>query len=168
MAAERSGGYRLAWWTDPAPEEHLASLAAAMSRFVEEIPLGDLDLLPQAWTPQRLREREARRAEQHREMLTVVALAPSGEVAGYTNLVVSPHAPRQVDIFDTLVLPDHRGHRLGLAMKVLLHQQLRALHPGAELVATGNATTNRWMNDVNEQLGYELVDRVLELQKVLK
>ena len=62
QAAERLGDYRLAWWTDPAPEEHLASLAAAMSRFVEEIPLGDLDLQPQAWTPERLRVREARRA----------------------------------------------------------------------------------------------------------
>jgi hypothetical protein len=50
---------------------------------------------------------------------------------------------------------------------VLLHQQIRVLHPGAELIATGNATTNRWMNDVNEQLGYRPVDRNLELQKVL-
>jgi len=138
-----------------------------MSRFIEEIPLGDLDFRPQAWTPERLREREARRAKQRRELLTVVALAPSGEVAGYTNLALSPHAPRLADIGDTLVLPDHRGHRLGLALKVLLHQQVRALHPGAELIATGNATTNRWMSDVNEQLGYRPVDRILELQKVL-
>ena len=166
-AAERQGDYRLAWWTEPAPEEHLASLAAAMSRFLEEIPLGDLDLQPQAWTPERLRTREARHAAQRREYLTVVALAPSGEVAGYTNLGLSPHAPRLADIGDTLVLPDHRGHRLGLAMKVLLHQQVRVLHPGAELIATGNATVNRWMNDVNEQLGYRPVDRSLELQKLL-
>jgi GNAT superfamily N-acetyltransferase len=167
-AAERLADYRLAWWTDPAPEEHLASLAAAMSRFIEEIPLGDLDLEPEAWTPERLRGREARRAAQDRDQLTVVALEPSGEVAGYTNLTFAPHAPRKADIGDTLVLPGHRGHRLGLAMKVLLHQQLRALHPGAELIATGNATVNRWMNDVNEQLGYQLVDRCLELQKVLE
>ena len=52
-------------------------------------------------------------------------------------------------------------------MKVLLHQQLRALHPGAELIVTGNATTNRWMNAVNDQLGYQLVDRLLELQKLV-
>jgi GNAT superfamily N-acetyltransferase len=167
QAAERLGDYRLLWWTDPAPEEHLASLAAAMSRFLEEIPLGDLDLQPEAWTPERLRAHAARRAAQHRDQLMVVALAPSGEVAGYTNLTIAPHAPRLAGIEDTLVLPDHRGHRLGLAMKVLLHQQVRALHPGAELIATGNATTNRWMNDVNEQLGYQLVDRCLELQKVL-
>ena len=167
QAAERLGDYRLAWWTDPTPEEHIDSLAAAMSRFLGEIPLGDLDLHPQAWTAERLRLREARRAAQRREQLTVVALAPSGEVAGYTNLTLSPHAPRLADIGDTLVLPDHRGHRLGLAVKVLLHQQVRVLHPGAELIATGNATTNRWMNDVNEQLGYRPVDRCLELQKVL-
>ena len=67
QAAERRGDYRLEWWTDPAPEEHLASLAAAMSRFLEEIPLGDLDLEPQTWTPERLRGREARRAAQRRE-----------------------------------------------------------------------------------------------------
>ena len=67
LAAERRGDYRLAWWTDPAPEEHLASLAAAMSRFLGEIPLGDLDVKPQAWTPERLRAREARRAAQQRD-----------------------------------------------------------------------------------------------------
>jgi GNAT superfamily N-acetyltransferase len=166
-AAERRGDYRLEWWLDPAPGEHLASLAAAVSRFVEEIPLGDLDLEPQKMTAERLRGREERRARQRRQQLTVVALAPSGEVAGYTNLVLSPHAPRLADIGDTLVLPDHRGHRLGLGMKVLLHQKVRELFPGAELIATGNATVNSYMNAVNEQLGYRLVDRNLELQKLL-
>jgi GNAT superfamily N-acetyltransferase len=167
LAAGRRGDYRLACWTDPAPEEHLASLAAAMSRFLEEIPLGDLDLQPETWTAERLRAGEARRAAQRREQLTVVALASSGEVAGYTDLTLAPHAPRVASIGDTLVLPDHRGHRLGLALKVLLHQQVMALHPGVELIATGNANVNRWMNAVNEQLGYRPVDRCLELQKVL-
>jgi GNAT superfamily N-acetyltransferase len=165
-AAERLGEYRLAWWVDPAPEEHVASLAAAMSRFLGEIPLGELDLRPQAFDPQRIRAGEARRAAQRRQKLTVVALAPDGEVAGFTDAQLSPHAPRLADIGSTLVLADHRGHRLGLAVKVLLHRQLRALHPGAELLETSNATTNRWMNDVNDQLGYRLVARLLELQKV--
>jgi GNAT superfamily N-acetyltransferase len=168
QAAEKLGDHRLEWWLDPAPEEHLASLAAAASRFVEEIPLGDLDLRPLKLTAERLRDREERRARQRRQQLTVVALAPSGDVAGYTNLILSPHAPRLAEIGDTLVLPGHRGHRLGLAMKVLLHQKVRELFPGAELVATGNATTNSFMNAVNEQLGYELVDRNLELQKIVE
>jgi GNAT superfamily N-acetyltransferase len=167
LAEERLGDYRLEWWTDPAPEERLASLAAAMRRFVEEIPLGDLDFQPQAWTAERLRGREDRRAAQRRVQLVVAALSPADEVVGYTKLTLSPHAPRLADIDDTLVLPGHRGHRLGLGMKVLLHQKVRELFPGAELIATGNATVNQWMNDVNEQLGYRLVDRCLELQKVV-
>jgi hypothetical protein len=130
--------------------------------------LGDLDLVPQAWTSERLRVREARRAAQRRDQLTVVALTPVGAVAGYTNAHFSPHAPRLADIGDTLVLPDHRGHRLGLAMKVLLHQKLRELYPAAQLIATGNATSNSQMNDVNDQLGYRLVDRALEMQKVIR
>ena len=52
-------------------------------------------------------------------------------------------------------------------MKVLLHQRVRELFPGVELIATGNATSNSFMNAVNEQLGYELVDRNLELQKIV-
>ena len=94
----------------------------------------------------------------------MVALAPSGEVAGFTDLT-----SRNAHDWPTwgAVLPDHRGHRLCLAIKVLLHQQVRTLHPGVGLIATGNATTNRWMNDVNEQLGYRPVDRNLEPQKLL-
>jgi GNAT superfamily N-acetyltransferase len=166
-AAERRDDYELVWWTDPTPEEHVAGLCAAMSRFIGEIPLGDLDLQAQAWTPERLRAREERRLAQGRLVVLVAAVAPDGSLAGYTNLTWSQHAPRVADIMDTLVLPEHRGHRLGLGMKVLLHQQLRRLSPDTELVATGNATTNRWMNEVNEQLGYRVVDRTLELQKVL-
>ncbi|QIG41797.1 GNAT family N-acetyltransferase [Nocardioides anomalus] len=92
-AAARLGDHRLAWWVDPAPEEHLVSLAAGRSRFLEEIPLGELDLRPQAWTPERIRSGEARRAAQRRQQLTVIALTPDGGVAGFAEAVVAPHAP---------------------------------------------------------------------------
>ena len=44
-------------------------------------------------------------------------------------------------------------------MKVLLHQQAARALPRAELIVTGNATINRWMNAVNDELGYRPVDR---------
>ena len=169
QAAERLGDYRLAWWTDPAPEEHLASLAAAMSRFVEEIPLGDLDL--RARRPgrrERLREREARRAAQRREQLTVVALAPSGEVAGYTDLeAVAARAAARSTSATPWCCPTTAATGSAWPSRCCCTSRLRSSAPGAELVATGNATTNSWMNAVNEQLGYRPVDRILELQKVL-
>jgi len=167
-AAERLDGYRLVWWRDRAPEEHVAAVAELYSRFIGEIPLGDLDLRPQVFDVQRIRDGEERRMSTGQATLLVAAVAPTGELVGYTNLVLPVAAPRLADIDSTLVLPEHRGHRLGLAMKVLLHQRLRAEFPDAELLVTGNADVNDHMNAVNERLGYRPVDRALELQKLVR
>lgn len=167
-AVERLDGYRLVWWRDRAPEEHVAALAVLHSRFLGEIPLGDLDLQPQVFDVQRIRDGEERRLRTGHTTLLVAALAPSGELVGYSSLVLPRESPRVADIDSTLVLPEHRGHRLGLAMKVLLHQRLRAESPETELLVTGNADANDHMNAVNERLGYTAVDRSLGLQKLLR
>jgi GNAT superfamily N-acetyltransferase len=166
-AAERTGGYDLVWWRDRAPEEHVEGIASLHSRFVGEIPLGDLDLRPQTFDAQRIRDGEDRRLSTGQATILVAAVAPSGELVGYSNLVLALEAPRVAEIDSTLVLPDHRGHRLGLAMKVLLHQRLRAEFPEVELLVTGNADVNDHMNAVNERLGYRAVDRALELQRLV-
>jgi hypothetical protein len=85
---------------------------------------------------------------------------------GYSSLGLPRSAPRVAFIDSTLVLPEHRGHRLGLAIKVLLHQRLRAEFPATELVVTGNADVNDHMNAVNDRLGYRPVERALEVQKI--
>jgi GNAT superfamily N-acetyltransferase len=167
QAAPRLGGYRLVWWLDPTPDDYGEGLAALYSRFLGEIPLGDLDLRPQTFDVARIRHAEARHLRTRHAHLVAAAVAPTGELAGYTDLTVHLDAPRLANIDSTLVLPEHRGHRLGLAMKVLLHQRLRAESPATELVVTGNADVNDHMNAVNEQLGYRPVDRNLELQKVV-
>ena len=105
LAAEKQGDYELVCWPIPVPEEHLQSLGEAMSLFLSQIPLGDLDLEPEVWTPERLRRVEARRIAQRRDVLTVAALTPAGEVAGYTSVGVAPHAPRVCGIGETIVLP---------------------------------------------------------------
>jgi len=167
-AAERLDGYRLVWWRDRAPDEHVAAVAELHSRFIGEIPLGDLDLRPQVFDAQRIRDNEERRMSSGQAALLVAAVAPTGELVGYSNLVLPLATPRLADIDSTLVLPEHRGHRLGLAMKVLLHQRLRAEFPETELLVTGNADVNDHMNAVNERLGYRPVDRALELQKLVR
>lgn len=166
-AAERLGGYRLVSWAGPAPEEHVDALCALLSRFLSEAPLGEMDIRPVTWTRDRLRRTEDRMVSGGLDHVLVAAVAPDGALAGYSDLTVSRAAPRLGWINSTLVLPEHRGHRLGLAMKVRLHEETRRRVPDCRLVATYNATVNRWMNAVNEQLGYRVADRCLELQKVL-
>lgn len=37
QAGERTDGYRLVWWLDPAPDEHVEGLAALYSRFLRPV-----------------------------------------------------------------------------------------------------------------------------------
>jgi GNAT superfamily N-acetyltransferase len=167
LAAERTADYDVVAWTGPTPVEHMDALCALFSRFLTEAPLGDMDIQPMTWTPERVRQEEERMERAGVDHLLVAAVAPDGSLVGYSKLRVSRAAPRLAALASTLVLPEHRGHRLGLAMKVRLHQEARQRFPACELVGTGNASVNRWMNAVNEQLGYVVVDRCLDLQKVL-
>jgi hypothetical protein len=93
-----------------------------------------------------------------RPLLVSVALhVPSGKLAGINELSVSNDRTRPVGQEDTLVLQEHRGHRLGMLLKVANLQELATLAPEAPLVFTFNAEENRPMLNVNEAVGFRAV-----------
>ena len=55
---------------------------------------------------------------------------------------------------DTLVAKAHRGHRLGMLVKVLNLRRLQKDHPEVELVVTFNAVENDHMLAINVALGF--------------
>jgi RimJ/RimL family protein N-acetyltransferase len=59
----------------------------------------------------------------------------------------------------TGVTSKHRGHRLGLLVKVAMVEWLRAAEPAVERIQTWNAESNRYMIAVNEALGYTILGR---------
>ena len=69
--------------------------------------------------------------------------------------------------WDTLVLADHRGHRLGQLVKAANLRALRAGLPQVRRVVTWNAESNAPMLRVNRALGFEPVGRMVEWQKSL-
>ena len=66
-----------------------------------------------------------------------------------------------------MVDPAHRGHRLGLALKMATHDLALATYPELVILDTSNAEVNTHMNAVNEALGYRTIETLLELQKKL-
>ena len=54
----------------------------------------------------------------------------------------------------TLVRRDHRGHRLGTAVKIANLRALQQARPEATEVKTQNAETNAWMVGINVRLGF--------------
>ncbi len=97
--------------------------------------------------------------------LTALAIAPDGSVAGFSDVRVSAAGPRGSYNGVTLIDPEHRGHRLGLAVKIATHDLALASFDSLETVATSNAEVNSQMVAVNEALGYRTTATALELQK---
>jgi len=160
-------GYRVEVVDGRTPEEHLDDVCAVLSSFLGETPENDLDLNLEHWTPARIREHEERMEAMGRAEVVALAVAPDGHVGGYSDLAIDRGDPRHASVGITLVLPAHRGHRLGLAMKLATHRRLLELFPGCAYVETTNAGDNAAMNAVNEQLGYRVVERALDVQKRL-
>lgn len=161
----RLGDYRIEVFEDVTPDHWVDGVCAMLRAFIGEIPAGDLDVEAGNWTPGRLREHEARLRDTDRAWVVGVAVAPDGSLCGFTEVGVTRQDPRLGRIGGTLVLPGHRGHALGLGMKLASHRRVRGLFPGCESIETTNADVNAWMNTINERMGYRVVERVLDVQK---
>lgn len=162
------GDYRIVTWDTVAPDEHVAEFGRLLSGFLAQIPLGDLALEDSEWTVERLRTSERRMLQLRRHMLTAVAVAPDGTLAGCSDVRVNEAAPESADIGITLVSEGHRGRRLGLAMKLATHRMLLDGYPTCRRATTSNAAVNQQMAAVNHRLGYRVVEDLIELQKVLE
>jgi GNAT superfamily N-acetyltransferase len=161
------GEYRIVTWRDTCPDEYVESFGRAVSQVMSLVPQGDLDLEDRDWTVERIRA-----AEQHRRdigLVTIesVAVDPDGTVVGLTGVRANLGDPRVARISVTMVLPEHRGYRLGLATKLASHRVLRAQVPECELVTTSNAESNAHMNAINEAMGYRQLETLVEYHKAL-
>ncbi len=159
----------IAWtvFEDHVPDEYVEDFCALLSLFIGEVPTGDLELEDATWTPERLRDNERRGVAIGRVQVIAVAIAPDGTLCGFSDLRINRADPRHAAVGGTLVLPGHRGHRLGLAMKLATHRRLIELFPSCGYVETGNAGVNAAMSAVNERLGYQVVERCFDVQKRL-
>ena len=157
-AASASSGpdYTVHYWTGATPERWLDDLAVLYTRMSTDAPSAGLDEPEDVWTAERVAAEDARHAASPRTPVTAaVEHVATGTLVGFTVLSVPPDRTRSVGQFDTLVLREHRGHRLGTLLKVANLAALHEHHPGFPSVITFNAEENRHILRVNEQLGFE-------------
>lgn len=164
-AAEKTGGYELRSWPNACPEEYAEQYAHLKSLLMTEAPSGDMDYEPEVWDVARLRSDERKTFDQGRQIVTTVAFAPDGTIAAHTQIGITPVGSTKAFQWDTLVLPEHRGHRLGLALKVANLQETALRFPDRTVIETWNAVQNGPMVAVNLELGFREVERFEEWQR---
>ena len=148
--------YRVHHWADHTPPEWLEDMALLHTRMSTDAPTAGLDEPEDVMTVERLLAMEKAHAASPRSMLTAVAEhVPTGRLAGFTSLSVPTERDRAVHQDDTLVLREHRGHRLGMLLKTANLIHLQRARPGHPSVVTFNAEENRYMLDVNEAVGFK-------------
>jgi GNAT superfamily N-acetyltransferase len=164
-AIAHSANYSLIQWEGSAPAEFIDDLAILHSRMTIDAPLEELDWEPEQWSPERYREREQRIAASGQVSLCTAARHDlSGRIVALTEIGLEAAPPEIAYQWATIVLPSHRGHRLGMLVKLANLEFLRTSRPLVEMVNTWNAGINDHMVGINEAIGFRAVERWREWQ----
>lgn len=167
LAVPETPGYELVRWPSRTPARDLPALAE-LTAAINDAPTDDLDVEDEEFPPERIAAYEgAWAARGHRLYRLVARQRGSGALAGQTVVAVDGERPAWAEQHDTSVVAAHRGHRLGLALKLEMLRWLAEAEPQVREIDTWNAESNDHMIDVNEALGYRVLGRVLDYQRSL-
>ncbi|MEP7764743.1 GNAT family N-acetyltransferase [Sanguibacter sp. 25GB23B1] len=155
-AAHHAGDdYRVVTWTDRCPDERVDDWALLATRMSTDVPLAALDLTEDPWDAARIRDDERTYADSGRGYVVCAAEhVPTGRLVAYTEITYPLAAPEIAYQDDTLVLREHRGHRLGMLVKTANLRELARLRPSTLRIHTWNAEENAHMLAINVALGF--------------
>jgi GNAT superfamily N-acetyltransferase len=158
-------GYSTVAWGRHTPAELVPQMADLRVLMSTDPPQGDLQLETERWDADRYRAHEQSLIDRRREQLIVAARHDdSGALVGFTSMGLPCGGATVGYQWDTVVRSEHRGHRLGLLLKIANLRQLRALHPEVRYLNTWNADENSYMVAVNVALGFEVMEHWSEWQ----
>jgi hypothetical protein len=156
LAETTAADYCLERLQPPIADDVLGELVEVTAA-INDAPMGALTYEDEKFDGQRLADFEtAVKGRGEREYRVLARQRKTGEVGGHTMVVVHPLRPEVGGQADTAVARQHRGHRLGLLLKIDMMRWLADVEPQLKIIETWNNVDNNFMINVNEALGYRL------------
>lgn len=163
-AAAASADYDMVRVVGETPEDQVEDVVALFAA-INDAPMTDPDAEPDVWDADRVRAYDRAMAARRQTVYRVMARhRATGAWAGHTVLCVDEFDPAVGHQEDTSVVDAHRGHRLGLRLKIEMLRWVADERPEMRSTETWNSVENHHMLAVNELLGTEVVDRHLSLR----
>ncbi|MBD7951522.1 N-acetyltransferase [Oerskovia rustica] len=147
--------YRPLVWEDDVPHEWREQVGTLFTRMSTDAPNGDIDYREDPWDAQRVGVWiDELLGKGDGLLMTVAEHVPSGTLAAFSVFAYPKDHPSFAFQEDTLVLREHRGHRLGMLVKVRNLDELAARRPTTERIHTWNAEENDHMLAINVDVGF--------------
>ncbi len=154
-ATEAAAGYRVVQWFAPTPPEYVDGYAWMKSRMATDAPAANMEFDEETWDAARIARHDSLYTDAGRPLqVTAAQHIATGELCAFNELVVGKDRTEASHQEDTLVLKEHRGHKLGTLVKCAALLSWRQFAPDSPRVITYNAEENRPMLDINEAIGF--------------
>ncbi|MDR2294025.1 MAG: GNAT family N-acetyltransferase [Microbacterium sp.] len=153
-AGRHAAGYRIEQFTLPLPRERVADFALMRERMSTDAPYGNLAVGEQIWDEQRVADWESTHHGDGWQTMITMAIEESSDRAVAINELGYRDDSAEVNQGDTLVLAEHRGHRLGTLVKAAGVKGLHERAPHTTTITTENAAENVPMLAINDILGF--------------
>jgi GNAT superfamily N-acetyltransferase len=164
QARARSGGYSLVQWVGSTPPQWLAGMAYLTARMSTDAPLDHLRWDAEFYDAARMQGRDASCLTCGLHMVTTAVVDRAGQLVAYTQIVGDATSRWHAWQWDTIVAPEHRGHRLGTLIKVANLKFARAQRPELRVIDTCNADSNPYMVAINDAMGFRPHRRMIDWQ----
>jgi GNAT superfamily N-acetyltransferase len=164
QARARSGDYSLVQWVGATPPQWLDDVAYLTARMSTDVPLDDLQWEEEVYDAARIQARDACWLGRGQHNVTTAAMDRAGRLVGFTHIGADTTSRWFAWQGDTIVAPEHRGHRLGTLIKVANLALARRERSELRLIATCNADSNPYMVAINEAMGFRPYRRAIDWQ----
>jgi GNAT superfamily N-acetyltransferase len=165
-AAPHHTDYRIETFEE-IPDELLPSVCYVVNQLALDAPTGDIDFEAEQITPEIRRDSNARFKKSGGSKLETVAIDKDGQAVAVTTLGIMAGEADKVHQWATIVNREHRGHRLGLAVKAANLRAVQRAYPERTAVYTSNHEDNAHMVSINEKMGFVPIELFVEFQRKL-
>jgi GNAT superfamily N-acetyltransferase len=165
-AAPHHRDYRIETFEE-IPDELLPSVCYVVNQLALDAPTGDIEFEAEQITPEIRREFDARNRKRGTTRLETIAIDKDGQAVAVTTIGIMADEVDKVHQWATIVNREHRGHRLGLAVKAANLRAVQRAFPDRTAVYTSNSEQNENMVAINEKMGFRPVELFVEFQRKL-